>query len=81
MNRGILEYLPSVTQLANCQPVCRPTEDKAEGLSMFNSPVTLREDLSRENKLSNLCLNGMVAGWPFKEVLVPVKQEHLLLVL
>ena len=37
---------------------------------MFN-PVTLQDDLSRENKLNNLCLNRMIAGWPFKEALVP----------
>lgn len=48
---------------------------------MFNSPVTLRDDLSRENELSDLCLNGMVAGWPFKEIPVPIKQDHLPLAL
>lgn len=38
---------------------------------MFNSPVTPRDNLSRENKLNNLCLNRMIAGWPFIEVLFP----------
>jgi hypothetical protein len=36
VNRGILEYLPSLTDLANCQPIWRPTEEKAEEVSKMD---------------------------------------------